>query len=72
MFSEPDSHPHILVAKIAYGMLLTVRITQQTVEPNVVIRHFCCDVCKESFSCSVGHCNVQLKILVGDKNIYGK
>ncbi len=31
--------------------------------------HLCCDVCRESCSCSDGHCNVQLKFPVGDKNM---
>ena len=31
--------------------------------------HLCCDFCIENCSCSDGHCNVQLKIPVGDKNI---
>ena len=31
--------------------------------------HLCCDVCRESSSCSGLHCNVQLKTPVGDKII---
>lgn len=31
--------------------------------------HFCCDICRESCSCSGGHCIVPLKMPIGEKNI---
>lgn len=136
MFSEPDSHPRVPVATIAYGMGvncknvtrvihfgpsstveayvqesgrcgrqgqqsyaillyngITIRAANEAMKLYIkgiscrrheLLRHFdhisvvgpysstghlCCDICRESCSCSDGHCNVQLKIPVGDNNI---